>query len=171
MRKTIQIAFIILFVSSPFVQQEAWADKFVPNEYTIEFYDFPLYSCDAYGFDVLADASIHFKEMRFFDKDGNLVKFRVRWDMTTGAYKNSFDTTKFISFDPGWGGNRWIDVETGGFVQTGLYPRVTAPGWGTLILGAGRLVINGDGTVEYYKGQAADDPEDVAKLCDYLASL
>ena len=170
MRKTFQVAFFILCITSPFGQQDAWADKFLTNEYSLDFYDAPLFSCDAYGFDILVDASIHFKEMSFFDKQGDLVKFRVKWKLTNVVYKNSLDTTKILVADPGWGANQWINVETGQIVQTGLAARVTVPGLGTLNMGAGRLIINGDGTITY-NGQRADTEGNVAQMCDYLGTM
>jgi hypothetical protein len=168
MRKQLVIALVVAMVVFIAGQQSAMADRVSTNEYTINFQDIPGDFCTAYGFQIMVDAVFEFKETSFFDKYGNLVKFRVKIRITEGAYKNSLDPTKFIDLAPGWGANQWIDVETGQSVQTGASTIITVPGWGIILQQTGRVVINGDGTVEFEAGHWGY-PEEMAVVCDYLA--
>ena len=150
----------------------AWADSARPvvEEFDQQFFDFPLIDCNAYGLDfwILADATFHFKQTSFLDRDGNLLRIRVHWKLVDGAYKNSLDTSKQLSLEPGWGANQWIDVNTGQVVQTGAYTRVVVPGRGALFFSAGRLVFEADGTITYQAGKFSGDT--TAELCAYMAN-
>jgi hypothetical protein len=150
----------------------AWADSARPivEEFDAQFFDAPIIDCNDYGlgFWILADATFHFKQTSFFDRDGNLLRIRVRWTLDDGVYKNSLDPSRQIGLEPGWGANQWIDVYSGETVQTGAYTRVVVPGRGPLYFSAGRLVIAGDGTITFQAGKLAWDSE--AELCAYMAN-
>ena len=168
MSKQLLVALVVFIVALISVQQPAKADRVFTNEYSLGFVDFPGDFCTAYGFQIMVDAEFSFKETSFFDKAGNLVKFRVKWSLTKGKYKNSADPTKFIDLAPGWGANQWIDVETGQNVQTGASTKITVPGWGVILQQIGRIVINADETIVFEAGQWGY-PEEMAVVCDYLA--
>ena len=150
--------------------QSALADRPIEEQFTQEFYGFPLVDCEAYGygFTILADAVFVFDQLTFLDNQGNVKRIRVKWRLEEGSYENSTDPSKRID-SLSWGANQWIDVATGETVQTGAYTKVTVPGWGVLAVGVGRVVINGDGTVKFYNGKANFIEGDLAKLCAYLA--
>jgi hypothetical protein len=168
MQKQLLIALIAVIVALTGAQQSAKADGVVTNEYSLSFADFPGDMCTAYGFQIMVDAVFNFKETSFFDKHGNLVKFRIKWTLAEGAYKNGSDPTKFIDLAPGWGANQWIDVETGQNVQTGASTKITVPGWGVILQQIGRIVVNPNGTTIFEAGQWGY-PEDMTVVCDYLA--
>jgi hypothetical protein len=85
MRKQLVIALVVATVVFIAGQQSAMADRISTNEYTINFEDIPGDLCTAYGFQIMVDAVFEFKETSFFDKHGNLVRFRVKLKITEGA--------------------------------------------------------------------------------------
>lgn len=151
-----------------------WADSARPivEEFDQQFFDFPLIDCTTYGrgFWILADATFHYKQTTFLDRDGNPSRMRIRWTLTDGTYKNSLDTSKQLSLQPYWGANNWVDVNSGETVQTGAYTRITVPGWGLIFLGFGRLVFSGDGTITFFAGKSTQLNDDYARVCAYMAS-
>lgn len=171
MRKLSMTAFTAMIFLFAFGLQGANAEKPVTEEFKQTFFEFPLVDCSIYGlgFWVLADATFNFKQTSFFDKDGNLLRIRFRWTAEDIVYKNSLDKSKQLIPEPLWGANRWIDVKTGEMVQTGAYTRITAPGWGPLYVGFGRLIFSGDGTLTFYAGQSSEVDGDFAKFCAYMA--
>lgn len=152
---------------SVFCLQSALADRPIEEQFTQEFYGFPLVDCEVYGFTILTDAVFVFDQLTFFDNQGYVKRIRVKWRLEEGSYENSNDPSRRID-SLSWGANRWIDVVTGEIVQTGAYTKVTVPGWGVLALGVGRLIFGVDG-IKFQAGKANFVEGDLAKLCAYLA--
>ena len=160
-------AVLLALVLSP---QSVLADKPLREQFAQEFFGFPIASCYeyGYGFDILADAVFVYDQLTFFDNEGNVNRIRVKVRIEDVNYVNSNDSSKRLD-DMRWGATQWLDVATGEVVQTGLYTKVTAPGWGVLAIGVGRLVIGGDGTIKFLAGKANFVEGDISKLCAYLA--
>lgn len=137
-------------------------------QYDLSFTDFPIGPdwCPGYGFGVLVDAYFEITELTFPDRQ------RARWMLRYAAYKNDSDPTRILTFTGMGPENDWIDLTSGQVVVTGGTIHLTVPGYGLLLLSAGRLVFDGEGNVTWDAGKHDfhnGNPEGFDALCQYLA--
>jgi hypothetical protein len=146
------------------------ADGPVRLDYQLSFYDFPIGPdwCPGYGFGIITDAFFDITELWYYDKDGTPDRLRVH-QMVHGTYKNSVDPTRMVTFRGPYVDSTWIDLKSGAGVITGRGVNVIIPGYGPLLLVAGRLQWDGDGNVTFFAGQNDIFNRNFDAMCQYLA--
>jgi hypothetical protein len=149
---------------------DARADGPVRVDYPLAFYDFPIGPdwCPGYGFGIIADAFFDVTELWFYDKNGNPDRLRVDY-MVHGSYKNSADPTRLVTWRGPWNENLWIDLKSGAMASVGRGVNIIIPGYGPILLNAGRALIDGNGNITFMAGQRDIANGNFDALCQYLA--
>jgi len=121
------------------------------------------------GFDVLMDLKYYGEYFVFFDRDGypDRVFYKQRYPY---VLYNSTDPSKRFTSIPSAGDQRWIDIEDGQEVVlfSAGHDVATIPGYGVVMLGVGRQVINL--ITEEIEFEARGYSVDMDAICSYLAN-
>jgi hypothetical protein len=134
-----------------------------PSVVEFDFTENSLLHCGA--FDILIEGEGSARITLFFDKTGTPIR-----EDFFGRYKGSLtnSVTGYQLFDAPSTIRMTTNFETGTLTQVGAWFTVTAPGAGTLVFEAGRLVFDGPGPPVFIAGQHLPPPDQIAALCSAL---
>lgn len=128
----------------------------------------PIGSCGA--FNVLADWSALFQLTLYYDKDGSLIREKIRYRVIgQSRYYNSSDPDIAVAGGPGEiQNNRW-DYVNNTYVFSGNSWKIKLPGYGTILHETGRTVYDlATGTLQHDTGHNQFNEQDFAALCKAL---
>jgi hypothetical protein len=127
----------------------------------------PIGYCADQGFEVWEDVTWEYRGKAFFDKDGNLVRVQRHWRVE-GRVFNDDDPEQFLEYKNAVYNEVW-DPETGETRYTGLWALVTLPGYGSIFIDVGLVLLDEDFNVIYEAGQHQWWGANVEGLCEHLA--
>jgi len=143
----------------------AFADGPQIQSFTFVDTDYVLVDCG--DFDIIENAVETVRIATFYDDAGNRVR-RITHFTFSGTYTNSVTGETFTDTPDPQNFIRDYDAHTTNY--HGLIFRITVPGEGIVLLNAGTVIFNADGTVTAYGphdgGYSFD--ENVAALCQLM---
>jgi hypothetical protein len=126
----------------------------------------PLGYCAEQGFEVWEDATWEFRGKAFFDKDGNLVRVQRHWRVDGQVY-NVDHPELFLEYKNSVYNEVW-DPESGETRYTGLWALITLPGYGSIFIDVGLVLLDEDFNVIFEAGQHQWWNANVDELCEHL---
>jgi len=111
--------------------------------------------------DTVTDGSV----TTFFDRNGDPVRAQIHSHLS-GTIYNSVTGKSLSDFEPL---TLFIDITSGTTTWVGLTYHVNAPGWGSVLLGAGRVVFDANGNMTFEAGPHQVTHGEVQDLCAALA--
>ncbi len=122
--------------------------------------------CD--DFQALVDSDYKLTTTEYYDKDGNVKRIQIHYDIRNGQLYNSNHPD--IKYPEGPDHALFVvDPVTGIIHESGLAFHFNVPGYGVVAIDAGRAILNPDWSVIWERGQHDYFTGDLDALCSFLA--
>ena len=163
MKKVFTLPFALVFALLVAFPVSAAAPIIETGGFDINYSAFDPQPCP--GVDIWDHEVATYRMMSYFDEQGNLLRTQTHYQGTDNLY-NPLKPSVVLSGD--FNGTMRFDTTTGLFSGTGIPFHIVVPGYGTVMVRAGRWL-------EYPNVHVAGkdsefDPKDLQQLCSLLAN-